>query len=246
MLLDVRHLDAGYGSVQVLWNISLEVRPGEVVALIGPNGAGKSTFLRALSGLQRPWGGIVTFDGHEITALPPEEIVRLGIAHVPQGRRLFPDLSVRENLLLGAYARRDRTGLLNDLQRVVDLFPGIGGRLTLTASQLSGGEQQMVALGRALMARPRLLLIDEPSLGLAPIVVQALMDVVARLRAEGTSVLLVEQDVGIALEYADRGYVLETGRIVLADAAAVLLKSPQIREAYLGIRPLDSAGREDG
>ena len=246
LLLDVRTLDAGYGSVQVLWDVSLEVRRREVVALIGPNGAGKSTFLRALSGLQRPWGGIVTFDGHEITALPPEEIVRLGIAHVPQGRRLFPDLSVRENLLLGAYARQDRTGLLDDLERVLDLFPGIGGRLTLTASQLSGGEQQMVALGRALMARPHLLLIDEPSLGLAPIVVQALMDVIARLRAEGTSVLLVEQDVGIALEYADRGYVLETGRIVLADTAAALLRSSRIREAYLGIRPVDSADREDG
>lgn len=246
VLLDVRTLDAGYGSVQVLWDVSLEVRRREVVALIGPNGAGKSTFLRALSGLQRPWGGIVSFDGHEITARPPEEIVRLGIAHVPQGRRLFPDLSVRENLLLGAYARKDRAGLLDELERVLDLFPGIGGRLTLTASQLSGGEQQMVALGRALMARPHLLLIDEPSLGLAPIVVQVLMDVIARLRAEGTSVLLVEQDVGIALEYADRGYVLETGRIVLADTAAALLKSSQIREAYLGIRPLDSARREDG
>ncbi|HEX4834983.1 MAG TPA: ABC transporter ATP-binding protein [bacterium] len=237
LVLDVRALDAGYGSVQVLWDVSLEVRRREVVALIGPNGAGKSTFLHALSGLQRPWGGIVTFNGHEITALPPEEIVRLGIAHVPQGRRLFPDLSVGENLLLGAYARKDRTGLRDDLERVLDLFPGIGGRLTLTASQLSGGEQQMVALGRALMARPHLLLIDEPSLGLAPIVVQAVMDVVARLRAEGTSVLLVEQDVGIALEYADRGYVLETGRIVLKDTAGALLRNPQVQATYLGITP---------
>lgn len=246
VLLNVRALDAGYGSVQVLWDVSLEVRRREVVALIGPNGAGKSTFLRALSGLLRPWGGTVTFDGHEITTRSPEEIVLLGIAHVPQGRRLFPDLSVRENLLLGAYARRDRTGLSDELERVLDLFPGIGGRLTLTASQLSGGEQQMVALGRALMARPHLLLIDEPSLGLAPIAVQALMDVIGRLRAEGTSVLLVEQDVGIALEYADRGYVLEAGHIVLTDSAAALLGSFQIREAYLGIRPPDSAGREDG
>jgi ABC-type branched-subunit amino acid transport system ATPase component len=234
-LLDVRHLDAGYGGVQVLWDISFEVRRGEVVALIGPNGAGKSTFLRTLSGLQAPWRGTVSFDGREITALPPEEVVRRGIAHVPQGRRLFPDLTVRENLLLGGYARRDRAGLPDDLRRVLGMFPRIGERLAVAASQISGGEQQMVALGRALMARPRLLLIDEPSLGLAPILVQSVVDAVAHLRAEGTSVLLVEQDVVVALEHADRGYVLEMGRIVLTDTAASLLRSPRIREAYLGI-----------
>ncbi len=239
-LLDVRHLDAGYGGVQVLWDVSFEVRRGEVVALIGPNGAGKSTFLRALSGLQAPWRGTVRFDGREITALPPEEIVRLGIAHVPQGRRLFPDLTVRENLLLGGYTRHDRAGLLDDLSRVLEMFPRIGERLQVAASQISGGEQQMVALGRALMARPRLLLIDEPSLGLAPILVQSLVDAVARLRTEGTSVLLVEQDVAVALERADRGYVLEMGRVVLTDTAASLLQSPLIREAYLGLRPEDS------
>ena len=240
-LLDVQHLDAGYGTVQVLWDVSLEVRRGEVVALIGPNGAGKSTFLRAISGLQRPWRGVVRFDHEEITTQPPEEIVRLGIAHVPQGRRLFPDLSVRENVLLGAYARRDRAELMEDFRRVLEMFPQIGERLALTASQISGGEQQMVALGRALMARPQLLLIDEPSLGLAPIVVQSLMDVVARLRAEGTSVLLVEQDVATALEHADRGYVLEMGRVVLTDTAEMLLGSSRIREAYLGTGPANSS-----
>lgn len=239
-LLEVQHLDAGYGSVQVLWDVSLEVWRGEVVALIGPNGAGKSTFLRAVSGLERPWRGRVRFDHVEISTQPPEEIVRLGIAHVPQGRRLFPDLSVRENLLLGAYTRQDTAGLMADFERVLEMFPQIAERLTLTASQISGGEQQMVALGRALMARPQLLLIDEPSLGLAPIVVQSLMDVVARLRADGTSVLLVEQDVAIALEHADRGYVLEMGRVVLTDSAAALLGSSRIREAYLGTGPAGS------
>lgn len=236
-LLDVRHLDAGYGGVQVLWDVSLVVRRGEVIALIGPNGAGKSTFLRTISGLQRPWRGTVRVDGRETTALPPEAIVRLGVAHVPQGRRLFPDLTVRENLLLGAFTRRDRAALTDDLRRVVEMFPSVGGRLALAAGQISGGEQQMVALGRAFMARPQLLLIDEPSLGLAPILVQALIDVIGRLRAEGTSVLLVEQDVAVALEHADRGYVLEMGRIVLMDTAASLLRSPRIREAYLGIGP---------
>ena len=236
-LLDVRHLDAGYGGVQVLWDVSLVVRRGEVIALIGPNGAGKSTFLRTISGLQRPWRGTVRVDGRETTALSPETIVRLGVAHVPQGRRLFPDLTVRENLLLGAFTRRDRAALTDDLRRVVEMFPSLGGRLALAAGQISGGEQQMVALGRAFMARPQLLLIDEPSLGLAPILVQALIDVIGRLRAEGTSVLLVEQDVTVALEHADRGYVLEMGRIVLMDTAASLLRSPRIREAYLGIGP---------
>jgi branched-chain amino acid transport system ATP-binding protein len=234
-LLRAEHLDAGYGGVQVLWDVSLEVRRGEVVALIGPNGAGKSTFLRVASGLLRAWRGTVTFDGREITRRAPEEIVCLGIAHVPQGRRLFPDLTLAENLLIGAYARADRAQVAGDLDRVLTLFPVLRDRLTLPAIQLSGGEQQMAALGRALMARPRLLLIDEPSLGLAPIVVQALMDVIGDLRRAGTSVLLVEQDVGVALANADRGYVLETGRIVLNDRADALLQHADIRTAYLGL-----------
>ena len=234
-LLRAEHLDAGYGSVQVLWDVSLEVHRGEVVALIGPNGAGKSTFLRVVSGLLRPWRGTVTFDGREITRRTPEEIVRLGIAHVPQGRRLFPDLTVAENLMLGAYARADRAQVTGDLDRVLALFPVLRERLALPAIQLSGGEQQMAALGRALMARPRLLLIDEPSLGLGPIVVQALMEVIGDLRRGGTSVLLVEQDVGVALAHADRGYVLETGRITLTDRAEALLRHADIRAAYLGL-----------
>ncbi|HYM68848.1 MAG TPA: ABC transporter ATP-binding protein [bacterium] len=241
-MLAIDRLNTGYGSVQVLWDVSLRVDEGEVVALIGPNGAGKSTLLRTVSGLLRPWGGTLRFDTAEITAWSPEEIVRCGVAQVPQGRRLFPDLTIRENLLLGAYARRDRAAVGNDLRRVLELFPRIAGRIDAPASQFSGGEQQMVALGRALMARPRLLLIDEPSLGLAPIVVQAVMEVVARLRTEGTSVLLVEQDVPVALTHADRGYVLETGRIVLHDTADVLLRSPRIRETYLGLAPSGASG----
>jgi branched-chain amino acid transport system ATP-binding protein len=234
-LLEVERLDAGYGSVQVLWAVSLEVRRGEVVALIGPNGAGKSTLLRVISGLNRPWRGRVLVDGRDISALAPERIVEQGLAQVPQGRRLFPELSVRENLLLGAYTRRDAAGVARDLAHVLDLFPALRERLALTASQLSGGEQQMAAFGRALMAHPRLLLVDEPSLGLAPIAVQVLMGVVDRLRAEGASVLLVEQDVAVALRHADRGYVLETGRIVLEGPAPALLRDPKVRDAYLGI-----------
>ncbi|HLW46746.1 MAG TPA: ABC transporter ATP-binding protein [bacterium] len=234
-LLRVEHLDAGYGSAQVLWDITLDVRRGEVVALVGSNGAGKSTLLRTVSGLQRPWRGRVGWAGRDIAGEPPESLVRLGMAHVPQGRRLFADLTVRENLLVGAYARANRAAIAADLRDVLGLFPVLAERLHLTAGQLSGGEQQMAALARALMARPQLLLIDEPSLGLAPIAVQALMEAVDRLRARGTSLLLVEQDVAVALEHADRGYVMETGRLTLAGSAAALLRSPRVKEAYLGL-----------
>jgi len=233
--LEVQNVDAGYGAVQVLWDVSLEVGAGEVVALIGANGAGKSTLLRVISGLLRPERGLVVFQTRDVTGLAPERLVHLGIAHVPQGRRLFSDLSVRENLLLGAWARRERAAIAADLERMLDLFPSLADRLALPARQLSGGEQQMAAVARALMARPRLLLIDEPSLGLAPLAVRALMEVVVRLRRDGVSILLVEQDVTVALGHADRGYVLETGRIVLADRAAVLLENPQIRRVYLGL-----------
>lgn len=234
-LLEVCGIDAGYGAVQVLWDVSLQVGRGEIVALIGANGAGKSTLLRVISGLLRPSRGEVIFEAQSIGGRAPERIVRLGVAHVPQGRRLFAELTVRENLLLGAYARPDRASIAADLGRVIELFPALAGRLGLPASQLSGGEQQMAALARALMARPRLLLIDEPSLGLAPIVVRELMDVVDRLRGEGSSVLLVEQDVAVALERADRGYVLETGRIVLTGTGPGLLADRGVRVAYLGL-----------
>ena len=233
--LEVQNVDAGYGAVQVLWDVSLEVGTGEVVALIGANGAGKSTLLRVISGLLRPERGLVAFQTRDVTGLAPERLVHLGIAHVPQGRRLFSDLSVRENLLLGAWARRERAAIAADLEHMLDLFPSLADRLALPAGQLSGGEQQMAAVARALMARPRLLLIDEPSLGLAPLAVRALMEVVVRLRREGMSILLVEQDVTVALGHADRGYVLETGRIVLADRAAGLLENPQVRRVYLGL-----------
>jgi branched-chain amino acid transport system ATP-binding protein len=233
--LEVQGVDAGYGAVQVLWDVSLEVGAGEVVALIGANGAGKSTLLRVISGLLRPERGRVAFQKRDVTGLAPERLVHLGIAHVPQGRRLFSDLSVRENLLLGAWARRERAAIAADLEHMLDLFPSLADRLALPARQLSGGEQQMAAVARALMARPRLLLIDEPSLGLAPLAVRALMAVVVRLRREGVSILLVEQDVTVALGHADRGYVLETGRIVLADRAAVLLENPEVRRVYLGL-----------
>jgi len=234
-VLKVEAVDAGYGSVDVLWEVSIEIRREEIVALIGPNGAGKSTLLRVVSGLLVPRRGHVMFEGGDLAGLAPERVVRLGISHVPQGRRLFADLSVRENLLLGAWTRQDRGRIAADLGHILELFPALVERLDVPADQLSGGEQQMTALARGLMARPRLLLIDEPSLGLAPIAVQGLMEVVGRLRAEGTSILLVEQDVAVALRHADRGYVLETGRIVLAADARALLGSARVRRAYLGL-----------
>jgi len=241
LLLEVEHVDASYGEVQALWDISLEVAPGEVVALIGANGAGKSTCLRVISGLLSARRGHVRVDGQDITGLTPECIVALGITQVPQGRRLFADLSTRENLLLGAYLRSDRAAVLADLDRVLRFFPVLRPLLDRSASQLSGGEQQMAALARGMMACPRLLLIDEPSLGLAPIAVRELMKVIGRLRGEGMSVLLVEQDVTLALGRADRGYVLETGRIVLTDTAAALMASERLRTAYLGLDARESA-----
>ena len=234
-LLQADRVDAGYGGVQVLWEVSLEIRAGEIVALIGANSAGKSTLLRVLSGLLRAWRGGVMFAGHTITTASPEAIVQAGLMHVPQGRRLFPALSVRHNLLLGAYTRRDHRAVADDLAQMLRWFPDLADRLTLPAGQLSGGEQQMLALARGLMARPQLLLIDEPSLGLAPLVVRSLMDVLERLRTRGVSVLLVEQDVGLALAHASRAYVLEAGRVALSGSAPALLADPRVRAAYLGL-----------
>ncbi len=235
-MLTIEHLDAGYGSIQALWDINLEVREGEMVALIGSNGAGKTTLLTAISGLLPRWRGSLAFDGHDITRAPSDEIVRRGIVHVPQGRRLFAGLTVRENLTQGAYARRDQANVTRDLDRVLDLFPALQERLHTSAGKLSGGEQQMVAIGRGMMARPKLLMIDEMSLGLAPLIVDTMISALEQInRAQGTALLLVEQDVQVALEHAQRGYVIETGHIALADTSQNLLANPHIRTAYLGV-----------
>jgi branched-chain amino acid transport system ATP-binding protein len=237
-LLSVRNLSAGYGDTQVLWNVSLELRRGEVVALVGANGAGKSTLLSVLSGLIRAWSGHIELAGHDITRAPAERIVRLGMAHVPQGRRLFSGLSVEENLRLGAYTRRagSTAEIAADLERVYALLPKLRERRTQLAGLLSGGEQQMVAIGRGLMTRPEVLLMDELSLGLAPTIVDDILAAIDTIhQQEGLTFLLVEQDVQIALERADRGYVLENGRIALSGPASDLLRNEAVRTAYLGI-----------
>jgi len=234
-LLEVRDLCSGYGEVQILWDVSLEVRQGEVVALIGANGAGKTTLLYTLSQLVKPRSGSVFFSGKDLTRARPEEVVGAGIVHVPQGRRLFPGLTVKENLLQGVYLRRDRAEIEEDLEWVFGLLPRLRERASQMAGRLSGGEQQMCAIGRGLMSRPRLLLIDELSLGLAPLVVDSLLDLISQINRKGTTVLLVEQDVQVALEHAHRGYVLETGRIAQSSPAAELLEDPRIRQAYLGL-----------
>jgi branched-chain amino acid transport system ATP-binding protein len=230
-MLEVEGLNAGYGHVEVLWDVDLDVGEGEVVALVGSNGAGKSTLLRALSGMIRPTGGEARLDGRSLVGLRPEQVVDLGIAHVPEGRRLFPGLTVRENLLVGAYSRRGRA----DIDRALELFPRLRERLDQLAGSMSGGEQQMCALARGLMSSPRLLMIDELSLGLAPNLVETILDRLAEIRDDGTALLLVEQDVDAALRVADRGYVLENGRIVASGASADLLSDERVREAYLGV-----------
>ena len=236
-LLVVRGLDAGYGDTQVLWDVSLEVGPGETVALVGANGAGKSTLLAAISGLLRPWQGEVVFAERHIEHMSAERIVALGMAHVPQGRRLFAALSVEANLALGAYTRRagSTSAIKEDLDRVYQLLPVLRERRTQLAGSLSGGEQQMCAIGRGLMARPQVLLIDEMSLGLAPKVVDDLLEAIDVIhREQRLSFLLVEEEVQIALERADRGYVIENGRIVVSGPGAELLGSAEVRAAYLG------------
>ncbi|HEY6049740.1 MAG TPA: ABC transporter ATP-binding protein [Thermoanaerobaculia bacterium] len=234
-MLEIENLVSGYGDVQILWGVSLEVHEAEVVALIGANGAGKTTLLNTVSQLIRPRAGSIRFGGVDLTRARPDEVVRAGIIHVPQGRRLFPGLSVQENLLQGVYLRRDAQKIAEDLDWVYGLLPRLKERSGQLAGKLSGGEQQMCAIGRGLMGRPRLLLIDELSLGLAPVVVDHLLDLISRINKEGTTVLLVEQDVQVALEHAHRGYVLETGRIVQTSAARQLLEDPRIRQAYLGL-----------
>ena len=235
-MLRVQGLSVAYGDFQVLWDVSLEVRAGEIVALLGPNGAGKSTLLNSVSGLVRPAQGRIEFDGRRVDALPAHQRVGLGLAHVLERRRLFPYLTVRQNLLLGGYhpgARRHRAA---SLSWVETLFPRLHERQDQLAHTLSGGEQQMVAIGRGLMARPRFLLVDEPTLGLAPRVVAEILDVLRRInREEGITVLFIEQNVELALSVASRGYILESGRVLLDGGAAALLASPEVRRVFLGL-----------
>ena len=234
MTLRIAGLNAYYDRVHALKDVSLEVGAGEIVSLIGANGAGKSTLIKCVAGLLRPRSGTVTFDGRPITGLPAEHIVRRGIALVPEGRRVFPVLSVVDNLEIGAYSR-PRAELRSGLERVFELFPLLRERRDQLAGSLSGGEQQMLAIGRALMARPRLMLLDEPSLGLAPRAMAQVFDLLARLNQEGISLLLVEQNAMRALRLAHRGCVLETGRLILTESADALLRNPKVKEAYLGV-----------
>jgi branched-chain amino acid transport system ATP-binding protein len=233
-MLTLKSLQAGYGRVPVLKGISLHVRVGEVVTLIGGNGAGKTTTLRAISGLLPPRKGTVEFDGQDLTRMPVERIVTLGLALVPEGRRVFSTLSVTANLELGAYHRRDKGEVRRDLEAMRQRFPILKERAHQAAGTLSGGEQQILAIGRALMARPRLLMLDEPSMGLAPRMVTRVYEILTELKAAGTTILLVEQNARAALKVADRGYVLETGRIILDGTAAELREDPEVQRAYLG------------
>ncbi len=235
VILELEDVHTYYGSIQALKGITIEVRDGEIVTLIGANGAGKSTTLRSINGLNRPRQGTIRFQGQEITNRPAHEIVKLGIAQSPEGRRLFPRMSVLENLQMGAFQRtRGDKELQSDLERVYTLFPRLSERKAQHAGTLSGGEQQMVAIGRALMAKPKLLMLDEPSMGLAPIFVERIFEIVREINAQGTPILLVEQNALMALDVANRGYVLETGHVVLADDAKVLRKNEQVRKTYLG------------
>jgi branched-chain amino acid transport system ATP-binding protein len=233
-VLRLEALRAGYGPIEALRGLDLEVREGELVCLLGANGAGKSSTLRAISGLLRARSGRIMFGEREIHGLTPSAILRAGIAHCPEGRRVFPHLTVQENLMMGAYVRDDRAGIAQDVERVCTHFPILAERRRQAAGTLSGGEQQMLAIGRALMARPRLILFDEPSLGLAPTVVETTFGIIADIRRTGTTVLMVEQNAYLALRMADRGYVMETGRIVLHGAARDLLHDDHVRAAYLG------------
>jgi branched-chain amino acid transport system ATP-binding protein len=233
-LLRVSGLAAGYGPVPVLHGVDLDVGPGEIVALLGSNGAGKSTFNNNVSGLYRPRAGRVEFDGEDTTGMDPVRVVARGLIQVPEGRRVFPNLSVRENLELGGY-RRGRTNRVRNLERVVDVFPRLRERFGQAAGTLSGGEQQMLAIGRGMMGEPRLLVLDEPSLGLSPLLVEEMFALVRRLNEEGLAILLVEQNVVQSLALAHRAYVMENGRIVLSGSARVLADDPQLRKAYLGM-----------
>jgi branched-chain amino acid transport system ATP-binding protein len=231
-MLEVTDLHTFYGNIEALKGISLEVEEGEIVTLIGSNGAGKSTTLRSISGLTPPRSGSIKFEGKELGETAPQEIVKLGISQSPEGRRCFPRMTVRENLELGAYLRKD--DLEEDLERVYDLFPRLKEREKQKAGTMSGGEQQMLAIGRALMAEPRLLLLDEPGMGLAPILVERIYETIREINAQGTTILLVEQNANSALDVSNRGYVLETGTVALADESSKLKQNPDVQKAYLG------------
>lgn len=233
-MLTIRKLQVAYGGIKAVKGVDLDIARGEIVALIGANGAGKTTLLKAVSGLLRPAAGSITYDGADMTGKPAYDLVRRGLAMVPEGRGMFSRLSVAENLAMGAYIRSDAAGVARDFERAYALFPRLAERRAQAAGTLSGGEQQMLAIARALMCRPRMLLLDEPSMGLAPLMVRKIFETVRAVAAEGVTMLLVEQNAKLALETCDRGYVMESGNIVLADAAKNLLSSPQVRHAYLG------------
>jgi branched-chain amino acid transport system ATP-binding protein len=235
VVLDLRDIHTYYGSIHALKGVSLQVREGEIVTLIGANGAGKSTTLRSINGLNHPRKGRIDFQGRDITNLVPHKVVKLGISQSPEGRKLFPRMSVLENLEMGAFQREDRSTLKEDLDRVYSLFPRLAERKQQKAGTLSGGEQQMCAIGRALMAHPKLLLLDEPSMGLAPIFVEKIFEIVREINEQGTPILLVEQNALMALDTAHRGYVMETGRIALADDAKNLRENEQVQKTYLGV-----------
>jgi branched-chain amino acid transport system ATP-binding protein len=234
-ILQVDDIHTYYGAIHAIKGVTLEVRQREIVTLIGANGAGKSTTLRSINGLNHPRDGRIRFQGQDITNEAPHNVVKMGISQSPEGRKLFPRMSVLENLQMGAFQRTDRANFNEDLERVYQLFPRLAERKTQKAGTLSGGEQQMVAMGRALMARPKLLLLDEPSMGLAPIFVERIFEIVREINQQGTPVLLVEQNASMALDVAHRGYVMETGRITLTEEASKLAQNEQVQKAYLGI-----------
>ncbi len=234
-ILELRDVHTFYGKIEALKGISIDVREGEIVTLIGANGAGKSTTLRSINGLNHPRDGTIHFQGRDITDEAPHEVVKMGISQSPEGRRLFSRMSVLENLQMGAFQRSDRAGIREGLDRVFSLFPRLAERRNQKAGTLSGGEQQMCAIGRALMAQPKLLMLDEPSMGLAPIFVEKIFEIVREIDEQGTPILLVEQNALMALDVADRGYVMETGTIVLADDAKALRENEQVKKTYLGV-----------
>jgi len=233
-LLALKDVVAAYGRIEALQGISLEVRRGEIVAMLGGNGAGKSTTLKTISGLIHPRSGRIELEGKDVTTVPAHRLVRLGIGQAPEGRRIFGRLTVTENLQMGAYTRHDKAEIAADFERVYSLFPRLLERRGQAAGTLSGGEQQMLAIGRALMARPKLLLLDEPSMGLAPNLVEQIFEIIQDINSQGTTILLVEQNAQMALAVASRGYILQTGKIVLADSSAALLANEQVKKAYLG------------